>query len=160
MKEKKLGGGILTFSIIYMLSSIFGIITLIKNLINPDKNKQLLIETKKIAEESGIAFAKSAADAALSQSTTLSIVIGLIFSIIIIISLILILFKKKIGVYSFFILTLLNLIYGFIVIGFNLFSLITLLIGLILPGLLGLFIYKRRSIFGFSNPDEDQAIDA
>ncbi|MBU3131098.1 hypothetical protein J1C67_12425 [Clostridium gasigenes] len=160
MKEKKLGGGILTCSIIYIIFSVWGLYSLIKSFSNLEETRQLLIEGQKALEQSGNTFFKSISDSALAQATTLNISISLVFSIIILASLILILFKKKVGVYSCFIAILLRSIYSVIVSGFNLFSLITLLIGLILPGLLGLFIYKRRSIFGFSNPDEDQAIDA
>lgn len=158
MKEKKLGGGILTCSIIYIIFSVIGICSLINNLFNLEKNRQVLIEGQKAIAQSGNAFLKSAADTTLAQTTTLNLSISLVFSILILTSLILILFKKKVGVYSCFIVILLQLIYGVIVSGFSILSLIGLLIGLILPGLLGLFIYKRRSVFGFSNPEEDQSV--
>ncbi|MBB6622304.1 hypothetical protein [Clostridium gasigenes] len=160
MKEKKLGGGILTCSIIYIILSVGGIYSLIDNLLHLEEKRQVLIEGQKAVAQSGSTFFKSAADTALAQATTLNFSISLVFSIIIFISLILILFKKKVGVYSCFIAILLRSIYSVIVGGFSILSLIGLLMSLILPGLLGLFIYKRRSIFGFANPDEDQAIDA
>ncbi|MBB6713818.1 hypothetical protein [Clostridium gasigenes] len=142
MKEKKLGGGILTCTIINLVLYGFGIVGLLISLLGKDFIEQTLTQ--------------SGQTDALAQLSTLNIVFSLVITSLLLISSILILCKKKIGVYSFFTLVVLNIIYGIITTGFKPLS----LIGLILPALLGLFIYKRRSIFGFSNPEEDQSIDA
>ncbi|MBU3136485.1 hypothetical protein KPL39_09400 [Clostridium gasigenes] len=143
MKEKKLGGGIITCVIINICYYLFLTLGLVVNVFFRDSVEQNLIQ---------IGMANQVAE----MPPTLSFVILLVFAVLILISSILILCKKKTGVYLFFTVIVLNLIYSIITNGFK----PALLIGLILPGLLGLFIYKRRSVFGFSNPDEDQSIDA
>ncbi|MBU3105909.1 hypothetical protein [Clostridium gasigenes] len=145
MEEKKLGGGILTCTIINIVIYGFAIIGLIISLFTKDFVNQALTNAGETE--------------ALAQLSTSNLVISLITSILLLISLILILFKKKTGVYSYFSFVVLNFIYGVVVNGLASLSVLSL-IGLILPVLLGLFIYKRRSVFGFSNPDEDQSIDA
>ena len=63
--------------------------------------------------------------------------------------------KKKIGVYTFFTVIIINVIYSLIMNGFNIAILISTLISLILPGLLAYFIYKKKEVFGFESNENN-----
>ncbi|SHK49421.1 hypothetical protein SAMN02745163_03912 [Clostridium cavendishii DSM 21758] len=80
-----------------------------------------------------------------SKFTTTYTMLLMAFSIIEIVSLILILNKNKIGIFIYFGIVIIGFIMGSIQMGFSLTS----LIGLILPGLMAYFIYAKREIFGF-----------
>ena len=73
MKEKKLGGGILTCSIIYIILSVGGIYSFIDSLLHLEEKRQVLLEGQKAVAQSGSTFFKSAADTALAQATTLNL---------------------------------------------------------------------------------------
>lgn len=134
-KERKLGAGIITMSVIHLVIYTFAIIGLAINVFMPDLVNQQL-------EMMGV-------DSSSINPTLVTI--SLILAVIIFISVILILFKKSIGVYAFFIGIVINLISSIISAGFNL----GLLGDLILPGLMAFFIYKRKHVFGFPSKEDD-----
>lgn len=135
MNEKKLGGGIITCTIIYIVFTFFGIIGSIFMLFARDFFEESLKQTGQTD--------------ALAALTPLNITISVIIAALLIVSLALLLLKKKIGVYSTFALIAVNFIFNIIVSGFA----VSLLIGLILPALLGYFVYKKRWVFGFYDPN-------
>lgn len=85
----------------------------------------------------------------VAQITSTELIISIILSLLLLVGIILILLKKQIGVYTFFTVEIINIIYSLIMNGLNLSVLISTLIGLILPGLLAYFIYKKKELFGF-----------
>lgn len=121
-QPQKLGAGIITVSIIYFIIVIFGTLGLI-----------VLLTQKDTLIKQGVPITLS----------TNQIIIGLILQLILIISIILILFKKSIGVYSYFTITILSLINTVMDNGFHL----TILLSLILPILMAIFINKKRKLF-------------
>lgn len=135
MEEKNLGGGIITCSIIYIVFLVLGILGNIFVLIS----RGFIEESLKQSGQSDL----------MAAISPVVISISLVICVLLIVSLSLLLFKKKIGVYATFSLVAINLIVNLIVNGFG----FTIILGLILPGLLGYFVYKKRSIYGFYDAD-------
>ncbi|WP_291576557.1 hypothetical protein [Clostridium sp. UBA4548] len=128
-QKPKLGGGILTISIIQLVFTGLGIIGFIPLLLMKDTIEQQL---------------QSVGQTAPVLSTS-SLVISLILSLILVIGIILILLRKSLGVYTYFTCVVVNIIYAIIMTGFK----ASLIISLILPLLMALFIYQKKEIFGF-----------
>ena len=129
--EQKLGGGIITISVLTLIGFAFNLIGYLIMLIMGDSLNEMY----------------SSMGLGNIMPSTSTLVISLILSIIIGVSTILILMKKSIGVYGYFIGEVLSIISSIIFTGFSLFGVI---ISLILPVLMFIFIYKRKTIFGFS----------
>ena len=140
MENKKLGGGILTISILYLVFLGFG---LIGNIISFSTLDQI----NALSSQMG-----------MPQLTSPELIISIILSLILLIGVILILLKKKIGVYTFFTVIVINVIYSLIMNGLSILVLISTLISLILPGLLAYFIYKKKEVFGFES--KENTLDA
>lgn len=134
VETKKVGAGIITMSILYLLGQAITILGCLVNIFLKDeisKNLQLM----------GIS----------SEVNTVQILISLVISLIITIAVILILFKKPIGAYLFIGIEILSFIYGSISSGVNIFSFILL----IFPALMILFIYKKKDIYFVSEELEN-----
>ena len=129
--EQKLGGGIITISVLTLIGFAFNLIGYLTMLIMGDSLNEM--------------YSSMGLGNIIPSTSTL--VVSLILSIIIGVSTILILMKKSIGVYGYFIGEVLSIISSLIFTGFSLFGLI---ISLILPVLMFIFIYKRKTVFGFS----------
>lgn len=140
MENKKLGGGLLTISILYLIFLSFGLIGSIVSFLTLDQINAV------------------SAQMGLPQITSTELIISTILNLILLVGVILILLKHKIGVYTFFTVIIINVIYSLIMNGFNIPVLISTLISLILPGLLAYFIYKKKEIFGFEN--KENSLDA
>lgn len=140
MENKKLGGGILTISILYLVFLGFG---LIGNIISFSTLDQI----NALSSQMG-----------MPQLTSAELIISIILSLILLIGVILILLKKKIGVYTFFTVIVINVIYSLIMNSLSILVLISTLISLILPGLLAYFIYKKKEVFGFES--KENTLDA
>ena len=136
MENKKLGGGILTISILYLVFLGFGLIGII-SLSTLDQINSVM------AQMGGI------------QLTPTELIISIILSFILLFGIILILLKKQIGVYTFFTVEIINIIYSLIMNGLSLSVLISTLISLILPVLLAYFIYKKKELFGFESKENN-----
>ena len=137
MENKKLGGGILTISIIYLVLLGFGLIGSIISLLTLDQINSLM------SQMAGV------------QITSTELIVSIILSLILLVGIILILLKKQIGVYTFFTVEIINIIYSLIMNGLNLSILISTLIELILPVLLAYFIYKKKELFGFESKENN-----
>lgn len=131
MENKKLGGGIITISVLYLVFLSLGIIGSFISLATLDA-------INSIAVQSG-----------LPEITSTELIISIVISLILLISIILILFKKKVGIYGFFTTVVINIIYSLVMNGFDATNLVSTLISLILPTLLAIFIYQKREVFGF-----------
>ncbi|MEG1132403.1 MAG: hypothetical protein RSD22_09720 [Romboutsia sp.] len=126
MKENKLGFGIITISIIQLIFNFFSIIGSLFYF--SDNTKQILGED----------FLNK------FNITTTSIIISLVITILITISLILILFKKLVGIYAYIITIIISINYSIIANGFNLNQ---LLLSLIIPVILLIFLFNKKSVF-------------
>lgn len=137
MENKKLGGGIITISVIYLVTLGFGLLTSIGSF-------AMLDEINSTAAQFG-----------LPETTTVDLIISIVLNSLLLAGVILILCKKKFGVYTFFTVIIVNIIHSLIMKGFNVATLIGTLVGLILPGLLAFFVYKKKYIFGFENNENN-----
>lgn len=137
MENKKLGGGIITISVIYLVTLGFGLLTSIGSF-------AMLDEINSTAAQFG-----------LPETTTVDLIISIVLNSLLLAGVILILCKKKFGVYTFFTVIIVNIIHSLIMKGFNVATLIGTLVGLILPGLLAFFVYKKKDIFGFENNENN-----
>lgn len=135
-QERKLGAGIITMSVIHLVIYALAIVGLAINVFMGDAISQQL-------EQYG-------ADASAINPTVITI--SLVLSIVMFIAVILILCKKAIGVYAYFIVTIIDIINTLITSGFVLWS---FLVSLIFPVLMGFFIYKRKYVFGFASKEDD-----
>lgn len=133
MENKKLGGGIITISVIYLVTLGFLLLTSIGSF-------AMLDEINSTAAQFG-----------LPETTTVDLIISIVLNSLLLAGVILILCKKKFGVYTFFTVIIVNIIHSLIMKGFNVATLIGALSSLILPGLLAFFVYKKKDIFGFEN---------
>lgn len=125
-EKKKLGAGIITMSVLYCFVYVFLLFGSIINLLFKDQTNKILAETG-----TGV------------QVTTAQILITLITTIIILLSVILILCRKSIGVILFFAIQILSIVYGAITVGVNIYT----PVNLIFPGLMAFFIYQKRDIY-------------
>lgn len=135
-KEKKLGAGIITISVLILIGSAFGILGTIINLAMGDSVNELLMQTGQY-------------DASMLPTTT-DYIISLVSSILCVIFVILILLKNKIGVFGYFALSILNRVYSLIVSEITPIVLGGLVLGLAFLALYGFFIYKKRDLYGLS----------
>ena len=129
IKKPKVGAGIKTMSIIQLVFSGFGLISIRNFFTNNEKTNAALRSLK------------------LPEVTNITITIGLVFSIILAISVILILKKKELGVYIYFIAQVAQIVYSIVIYGFTPL-LITAVIAPVITGILmGIFIWKKKEIF-------------
>jgi len=123
-QSQKLGAGIITISIIHFIGGIFSILGTI-----------VLLTQKDTLIKQGIPVILS----------TNQIIINLILQLILIIAIILILFKKSIGVYCYFTITIISIINSIMDSGFQWI----IIVSLILPILLAILINKKKKLFNF-----------
>lgn len=121
-QPQKLGAGIIAISIIYFITAILGAFG------------SIILLTQKDA------LIKQGVPLTLSNS---QIIIGIILQLILVIAIILILFKKSIGVYSYFTITIISIINSIMDSGFHW----TIILSLILPLLMAFLINKKRKLF-------------
>ncbi len=129
VKKPKVGAGIKTMAILQLIGSVFGLWSIKNFFVNNDKTN---------------AFNKAAG---MAEITNITITIGLIFAIILAVSVILILMKKELGIYIYFTTTVAQTAYSLVANKVSTLLLISLLVGLIMPVLMGIFIWKKREIF-------------
>lgn len=130
INNQKLGGGIMTICILTLIGFVITLFSSITMLTGRDK----IVESYKTL---GL-------DTSLIPSTGQT-VISLILSILIALSVILILMKKSIGIYGYFIAEIISIIASIIFAGF---SILNIVLSLIFPILMAIFISKRKSVFG------------
>jgi hypothetical protein len=137
MEEKqlrKLGVGINIIAWLYVVGGVIGIFSTIGSIFFKDGINEIMVQ---------------AGQPQITDSMISMLYISAIIGIIQLVATIMILRKSKIGVFVFFGTTILSTVYSFITqpVGISSF------IGLILPVLLGLFIYKKKEVFGFGESD-------
>ncbi|MCB2360979.1 hypothetical protein [Clostridium estertheticum] len=125
VQKPRVGAGIKTVSIIELVLMGFMAIGLITSLFITDK-------IKAISKAAGV-----------PETPTSTIVISLVIALLVIISVILILMRKELGIYMYFIATVANIVYSIVSTGFK----PAIILSLILPTLMGIFIWKKKEIF-------------
>lgn len=124
--NQKLGAGIITMSVLYLIGQAFTMLSVLINIVMKDEIARMLAEAGTI-----------------SEITTAQLGVTLVISLILTVSIILILFKKYIGAYIFIGIEVLSLLFSIITGAFTLFS----IIGLVFPGLMIFFLYKKKEIY-------------
>ena len=130
-EENRLGGGIITLSVLHFIMSFLSIVGAI-----------VLLTAGSSSE-----FQEALGSLAADLSTGTIIFEDIILRIVLIISLILILRKNKIGVYGYFLFAIVSLIFTIVTSGFHIASII---VSLIFPILMAIFIAKKKAVFGFT----------
>ena len=130
INNQKLGGGIMTICILTLIGFVITLFSSITMLTGRDK----IVESYKTL---GL-------DTSIIPSTGQT-VISLILSILIALSVILILMKKSIGIYGYFIAEIISIVASIIFAGF---SILNIVLSLIFPILMAIFISKRKVVFG------------
>ena len=130
---EKIGGGIKAIAIINLVFEAFALIGAIVSILFKDS-------INATAKNAGLKTTISSSD----------FIIPIIISVLIIISLILILLKNAIGVIAYFIIFIGNEVYSIIQNGFT----PLMLIAFILPILMAIFVYQKRSIFKIKREEE------
>ena len=124
--NQRLGAGIITMSVLYLIGQAFTILSVLINIVMKDEIARMLAEAGTI-----------------SEITTAQLSVTLVISLILTVSIILILFKKYIGAYIFIGIEVLSLLFSIITGAFTLFS----IIGLVFPGLMIFFLYNKKEIY-------------
>lgn len=124
--KEKIGAGIKTISIItivfYCIQLLYSVYALVfKDQLNSQLAQQGVNTTFSLNE----------------------IIVPIIFSVLMIVSIILILLKNTIGIFAYYIVYISSIIYTIFQSGFS----TSILIGLILPVLMAIFLYQKRAIF-------------
>jgi hypothetical protein len=126
-QSRKLGAGIIIISIIQFIGVIFSVVGSILLFSSKDAIINKLQENGQN----------------INILSNTQIIISLIFQLIIAVAIILILVKKSIGIYSYFTVVSINIIYSIIRAGFQW----TIIFSLIFPILMAIFINKKKKIF-------------
>lgn len=129
-KKNKLGAGIITLSVLTIIWAVLKCFSLIC---------MSIPSIQEFYNKMGMPLEK------LGINTTV-IIIGLISAIISLISIILILMKKALGIYIYYLLFLANLIYSTVLNGFSIQGFI---LTIIFPALFAFFLYKKKHLYGF-----------
>jgi len=127
VQKPKVGAGIKTMSILQLVFSGFGFLALLGSLLLKD---QIAAQYKTMGIN-------------LPVTPTSTSVISLIITTIIILSVILILMKKELGIYIYFIAIVANRVYSIVTGGFSPWVIIMFIV----PVLMGIFIWKKKEIF-------------
>lgn len=132
--NEKLGGGIITLCILTLIGFAISLLGYTAMLFGRDA----LID---LYNSMGI-------DATALIPVTSILIVELIVSIAIGVSAILILMKKSVGVYAYFVAEIIAIIESIV---FNGFSIGSLILSLIFPILMAIFISKKKEIFGLGS---------
>ena len=125
VQKPKVGAGIKILSIIQLVINGIGLLGLIASLFMKEEIKNQL------------------KTAGVPLPTTAALIISMALIIILIMSVILILMKKELGIYIYFTAVVANIVYAIVSTGFN----PGVLLNLIVPVLMGFFIWKKKEIF-------------
>jgi len=123
-KEDKVGAGILTLCILHFVGAGISLLASIA----------LMALSAALLEESG--------------STTVSIIVGLFFTVANVIACIMLLLKQKAGVFLYYGVALLSFFSSIALSGF---SFTILVLSLIFPVLMGVFVSKKKELYGLGS---------
>lgn len=128
-QNQKIGGGILTVSIIQIVFSALGLFFMIIFFIFKDAIEELIASSGQI----------------LPETPANAMVISIVFLLITLTGTILIITKKSVGIYLYFGGTIVSLLYSVVTTGLH----PNIFLSLILPVLMGVFVYQKKEIYGF-----------
>lgn len=129
-EQQKLGAGIITISVIHFIGAALSILSSVLFIVFGDAIKD---QMEKVGQS--IEFTQS------------QMIAGLVLSVVLVIGVILILLKKTIGVYIYYVYFVINIAYTLISSGFRL----SILSSMLLPVLMGVFISQKKELFGFGS---------
>lgn len=146
-QEEKLGTGLKVVLIIQTVLSVIGLVLAIGYVINFEATTQQLIEANAMLKESGM-------ENLVQEIPTITYYyISLGLSIATIVGLVLLFLKSQLGVFIYFGEVVLSVAYTFIVSGFSVLVLVSVLFSLIFPMIIGILVYKQKYLFGFEDED-------
>lgn len=129
-KRQTLGAGIIAVSVIQLFIYAFYIFGIAISFFMKDQISDIL-------------SSQPGGEEAVEVLNSAGMIISTVLVLLIIISIALILFKKALGVYTYFTCIVINFIYGIVMGSFSPLSFVSL----ILPGLMALFIYKKKHLY-------------
>jgi hypothetical protein len=133
IQKQKVGAGILTLSIIQLVFSGFALVGFIMIFVMKDALKTAGVPTTPLS----------------------ALIISLVVTLITILSIILILMKKELGIYIYFIAQVAAIVYSIVSTGFK----PVILVSLIIPALMGIFIWQKKEVFAIETKTETENID-
>lgn len=121
IQKLKVGLGIKILSILILISNVFSLLGFVTTLVMKDQIKEM----------------------GIPEIPMYSIIVGIIYIIAVTIAIILILKKKELGIYIYFIAVVANLTYSIVSNGFQ----PVMLISLVIPTIMSFFIWKNKEVF-------------
>jgi hypothetical protein len=134
-ENKGLGGGIIAISLIQLILSAIGTIGAVMILANYNTVNKMM----------------SANGVATKPPSQTSYIISIAFGIVLMVSIIMILMKMAVGVYGYFLVAVVNIVYSIVISGFS----ILILLNLVLPVIMGILIFKKKDVFGIGSKLEN-----
>ncbi|MGH4140351.1 hypothetical protein [Clostridium sp.] len=125
VQKTKVGAGILTISIIQLVFSGFALLGFVMMFFMSDATKSQL---KALGTP---------------EAPTATIIISIVLILIVALGITLILMKKELGIYIYFIGEVANIVYSLVTTGFK----PIILFSFIIPVLMGIFILKKKEVF-------------
>lgn len=136
IQKQKVGAGILTVSIIQLVVSGFVVLSFLISIFMKDM------------------IAAQLETMGLPEVQTSTILISLAITLVIILGVILILMKKELGIYIYFAAIVANRVYSIVSDGFTPWVLVLLVV----PVLMGIFIWQKKEVFGLGSKAEDVSL--
>jgi hypothetical protein len=138
-QKQKVGAGILTLSIFQLVVSGFLSLSFLINIFMKDFL---------------VAQYKTMGKAELPDIPNSTLIISLIIAIIIILGVVLILMKKKLGIYIYFAAIVVNRVYSIVDGGFD----ASVIVFLVVPVLMAIFIWQKKEVFGLGAKNENVSL--
>ncbi|MGG7178566.1 hypothetical protein ACQPU1_13275 [Clostridium paraputrificum] len=126
-RPEGLGGGIITISVLHLIGVVISIIGAVVGILNKD-----LIN-------------KEAVKKGLEETSTGQYIAVAVIALALLVAVILILLKKAVGLYIYAGYVVVNIIYTIIASGFSILSIV---LGLVLPVIMAFLVMKRKYVFG------------
>jgi len=131
-QQHKVGAGILTLSIIQLVFSGFAIIGYLAAFFMKDQIKA----------------------AGVPAIPTTTLIISMVISLLVTLGIILILMRKPLGIYVYFIAQASQIVYSLVNNGFK----YSMILSLIIPVLMGIFIWQKKEVFDIGTKAKDVSI--
>jgi len=128
-QQQKVGAAILTLSIIQLAFSGLAIIGYLTTFFMKDQIKAL----------------------GVPEISTTTLIISMVITLIVTLGVILILMKKQLGIYVYFVAQVSNIVYSIVSNGFQ----PSVLLSLIIPVLMGIFIWQKRELYDIGTKAEN-----
>jgi len=127
-QQQKVGAVILTLSIIQLVFSGLSVIGYLISFLMKDQIKA----------------------AGVPEISTTTLIISMVITLIVTLGIILILMRKQLGIYIYFIAQVSNIVYSLVSNGFQ----SSVLLSLIIPVLMGIFIWQKKEVFNITKAED------